>query len=130
MTKLSRQKFNLTPRVLGHITRLFPGEVQEEVALLLEYDCGQTLAGAGAVSPETFERVQCAALKWSDGKLDKLYDAVALAQTDWRDLLVIAGFAEGCRCTQEVGWINTSMPRLTGSKSAAQETGRSAGACN
>ena len=30
----------------------------------------------------------------SEGRVDKLYDAIALAQTDWRDLLVSAGFAE------------------------------------
>ena len=26
--------------------------------------------------------------------MDKLYDAIALAQTDWRDLLVAAGFGD------------------------------------
>ena len=57
-------------------------------------DCGTVLPGTDNASPESFERVQCAALKLSEGWIDKLFDAIALAQTDWRDLLVSAGFAE------------------------------------
>jgi hypothetical protein len=33
-------------------------------------------------------------LKLSEGNLDKLNRAVALAKTDWRDLLMAAGFGE------------------------------------
>lgn len=84
----------LTPLVQHHIERLFPGVEQEEVARLLHEDCGVVLAFSQGASPDFFERVQCAALKLSEGQMDKLYDAIALAQTDWRDLLVCAGFAE------------------------------------
>jgi hypothetical protein len=34
------------------------------------------------------------ALKLSGGRMDKLREAVKLANTDWRDLLVAAGFAD------------------------------------
>jgi hypothetical protein len=80
--------------VQNHITRLFPPDEQEEVTPLLQEDCGTALPCADTASPEIRERVQCAALNLSEGRIDKLYDAIALAQTDWRDLLVSAGFAE------------------------------------
>ena len=85
---------NPTPLVEDHIARLFPPEDQEEVKLLLLQDCGTSLPFSDDASPELFERVHCAALKLSEGRIDKLYDAIALAQTDWRDLLVSAGFAD------------------------------------
>jgi hypothetical protein len=83
-----------TPLVQSHIARLFPLEEREEVTHLLREDCGAVLSGTDSAAPELFERVQCAALKQSEGRVEKLYDAIALAQTDWRDLLVCAGFAE------------------------------------
>jgi len=85
---------NLNTVVQGHIARLFPEKEQEEVMQLLREDCGENLPGTNNASPEFLERVQCAALKLSQGRMDQLYDAISLAQTDWRDLLVSAGFAE------------------------------------
>jgi hypothetical protein len=38
------------------------------------------------------ERVRFAVLKLSGGDLEKLRKAIKLAQTDWRDLLMAAGF--------------------------------------
>jgi len=87
--------------VLHHITRLFPLEEREEVKRLLREDCGTALPGTRHASPEFYERVQCAALKVSEGRLDRLYDAIALAQTDWRDLLVSAGFAKQTRAHKD-----------------------------
>ncbi len=84
-----------------HIARLFPPEKQEEVTHLLKEDCGTALPGTDNASPEFFVRVQCAALKLSEGRIDKLYDAIALAQTDWRDLLVSAGFAEDTQAHED-----------------------------
>ena len=85
---------DITPLVRRHILRLFSPEEQSEAARLLQEDCGAGLPGAGNASVEGIERIQCAALKLSEGRMDKLYDAISLAQTDWRDLLVAAGFAE------------------------------------
>ncbi len=85
-----------------HVARLFPTEEREEVTRLLQEDCGAVLPFADNVSADSFERVQCAALKLSAGRMDRLYDAIALAQTDWRDLLVAAGFAEDPRAHK--GW--------------------------
>ncbi|HSF95772.1 MAG TPA: hypothetical protein VLA52_12165 [Thermohalobaculum sp.] len=82
---------DLSPLVMRHVLRLFAPEDQFEAARLLRDDCSM------GNSPALSERVQCAALKLSEGRIDRLYDAIALAQTDWRDLLVAAGFAEGPR---------------------------------
>jgi hypothetical protein len=83
----------LTPLVRRHLRRLFDPAEQQEAAHLLLDDCGPGLPGAGNGSAEMVERIRCAALKVSNGRIDKLYDAISLAQTDWRDLLVVAGFA-------------------------------------
>lgn len=85
---------NPSPLVQHHIPRLFPRKEQKEVRRLLWEDCGANLPGSKNASPDFYERVQRAALKLSEGRMDKLYDAIALAQTDWRDLLVAAGFAK------------------------------------
>lgn len=92
-----------SPLVQGHIARLFPPDKREEVKTLLVEDCGSSLARSRGGSPEFFERVHCAALKLSEGRMEKLYDAIALAQTDWRDLLVAAGFAERTQAHKD--WI-------------------------
>jgi hypothetical protein len=84
----------LTRLVQSHVVRLFPLEERQQVMRLLLQDCGGALPFMSNASPAAIERVQCAALKLSEGRIDKLYDAIALAQTDWRDLLVSAGFAE------------------------------------
>lgn len=84
---------DLSPLVKYHVERLFPPSLHEEVSKLLREDCGEALRSPTRAGPQYFERVQCAALKLSEGRLDKLYDAIALAQTDWRDLLVNADFA-------------------------------------
>lgn len=44
------------------------------------------------VAPEMVERIAAAALKVSEGSLERLEAATELAATDWRDLLMAAGF--------------------------------------
>ncbi len=85
-----------------HVARLFPPEERDEVTHLLQEDCTTALPLTDNASAEFFERVQCAALRLSEGRMDKLYDAIALGQTDWRDLLVVAGFAEDPQ--EHKGW--------------------------
>ncbi len=51
----------------------------------------------GQDSPKLAERVRFAALRLSDGRLSELRSAVELAKVDWRDLLVVAGFADDPR---------------------------------
>jgi hypothetical protein len=76
------------------IALLFPSDERALVRAILSEQCGHNLPFMEHVDDVKLERFQFAALKLSEGKLDKLNRAVALAQTDWRDLLVAAGFAE------------------------------------
>ncbi|HEV2398590.1 MAG TPA: hypothetical protein VGS27_16720 [Candidatus Sulfotelmatobacter sp.] len=76
------------------VRALFPPTKHEEVAALLQNQCGNNLPFLGTETPEGLERFRFAVLKLSQGRMDKLRDAVKLANTDWRDLLVAAGFAD------------------------------------
>lgn len=62
------------------------GEVSEAIQLLSEQS-----PGVGHAS--LLERIRSAAVRVSGGDLMELRRALALAATDWRDLLVAAGFA-------------------------------------
>lgn len=73
---------------------MFYGTERVKAAKLLVEECGGNIPYCEAFSPEQMERIRFAALKVSGGDLDYLVDAVDLAQADWRDLLVSAGFAD------------------------------------
>ena len=68
---------SVTPLVASHILRLFAEADREEAGHLMREDCGATLPGAESASIASIERIQCAALKVSGGRMDKLYDAIA-----------------------------------------------------
>lgn len=72
---------------------LFDGEDRELAERLLVEGCGSNLPLLKNLSPQKLERYRFAALKLSEGRLNKLRSAIALAKRDWRDLLVAAGFA-------------------------------------
>lgn len=73
---------------------LFPPAQHDEVAAILQNECGNNLPFLGKETAEGLERCRFAALKLSRGRMDGLREAVRLANTDWRDLLVAAGFAD------------------------------------
>ncbi len=77
--------------VRARLDALFGADNRAEALLLLTEDCGPNLPVTA--SDNDLVRVNAAALKCSGGTLEGLVDAIALAQTDWRDLLVAAGFA-------------------------------------
>jgi hypothetical protein len=87
---MTSERASVSAATRRRIDKLFDAGLRDEVAELLAVECGLNLLliGAGDV-----ERVQIAALKQSGGDLDALIQAIELAQTDWRDLLVAAGFA-------------------------------------
>lgn len=84
----------LTIRTRAKLEQLFPQGQRSEAVDLLEAKCGAGLPLIEAQGAVGIERIRCAALKISDGSLEKLHEAVQLANTDWRDVLVAAGFAE------------------------------------
>jgi hypothetical protein len=76
------------------IAALFPPTFRAEVSELLIIQCGNNLPFCDNDDEFQLERIRFSALKLSAGNIDKLRDAIKLAKTDWRDLLVAAGFAD------------------------------------
>jgi hypothetical protein len=85
---------SLSPETQKRIDLLFAPDLRHEAATWLASECGRNLPLAKDASDAAIERIQIAALKVSGGDLDGLVRAIELAQRDWRDLLVAAGFAE------------------------------------
>ena len=72
---------SLSPKTKGHIAALFaPTDQARAESMLL-----------GLLTES--ERIMFAALRFSHGDLGVLGQAIELAKTDWRDLLVAGGFA-------------------------------------
>ena len=76
-----------------NIAKLFPPGSRAEASELLLYECGNNLPFCEKLNEFQLERIRFSALKLSAENIDKLKDAIELAKTDWRDLLVAAGFA-------------------------------------
>src|SRR6202790_2731833 len=85
------------------IAALFPPGSRAAASELLTIQCGNNLPFCDNHDEVQLERIRFAALKLSAGNIDKLKDAIRLAQTDWRDLLVAAGF--GHDTTAHKRWI-------------------------
>ena len=76
---------------------LFRQEDRAEAARLLAEQCSNNLPFLENLDEKGLERFQFAALKLSGGDLPELRTAIELAKTDWRDLLMAAGFGEDTR---------------------------------
>jgi hypothetical protein len=83
----------LTPQAERYIDLLFPEEDRDTARNLLLEECGNNLPFLGKIDSIAMDRFRFAALKISGGDLSKLRGAIALAGSDWRDLLGAAGFA-------------------------------------
>lgn len=81
---------------------LFELDDQVQATHILVEECGDNLPFHDGGTPHSLERVRYAALRLSGGNISKLRSAVALAKTDWRDLLVAAGFANDS--TAHISW--------------------------
>ena len=75
------------------LRRLFRAEDAAEAERLLMAGCGDNLQIGEAATPISLERFRYAALRLSGGDLERLREAVRLAQLDWRDLLMATDFA-------------------------------------
>lgn len=74
---------------------LFSDPVEREyVGTILDESCGRNLPGCERSTESNLDRIRFAILKLSEGSLQKFDLAVRLAETDFRDLLVAADFAE------------------------------------
>jgi hypothetical protein len=90
----------LSPETLRRIDVLFSEENREAAKKLLYEQCGNNLPGQKQTDMYALERLRIAALKYSDGNLSQLDEAVKLAQRDWRDLLMAAGFGHDVHAHQ------------------------------
>jgi hypothetical protein len=95
----------LSPKTVELIDSLFQPVRREEVVELLMHQCGNNLPFWQKSDEFELERVRFAALKLSGGDLEKLRKAIKLAQTDWRDLLMAAGFGHDVNAHK--GWSPT-----------------------
>ena len=86
-----------TERVQRHIAELFAAGERETATALLADECGDNLPLIREQDESEMERIRIAALRMSGGDLAKLREAVGIAQVDWRDLLVAAGFGNDPR---------------------------------
>ncbi len=84
------------------VIKLFAPGDRDEVRRLLLDRCGTNLPLLERVDGYALERFRFAALKLSAGDLARLRDAVELANADWRDLLMEAGFGDDVKAHE--GW--------------------------
>ncbi len=94
------------------INVLFPPKHSDLAAELLLNECGDNLALCENHSSEQMERIRLAALKISMGDVTKLQEAISLAQTDWRDLLVVSGF--GSDLNAHLKWAKSPLKKDRG----------------
>ena len=87
---MSESNFLLRPNVTGVIAILFTPEEHETVTEMLTEECNAERLYTS--SEDAIERIQLAVLRLSNGEIDKFLAAIELAQIDWRDVLVAAGF--------------------------------------
>ena len=76
------------------VLAMFASGGAPEAETLLAMDCGRNLPGMDDATAKELERIRFAAIRLSGGDIGRLRDAIRLAQIDWRDLLVAAGFAD------------------------------------
>jgi hypothetical protein len=79
----------MNPEIEKRLEALFSPADRDQARTLLLEQCGENIPGWRGAIPY---RLQCAVLKLSDGKLDKLQEAIDLAKIDFRDVLMAADF--------------------------------------
>ena len=84
----------LSQRTLQAIEILYPLTEREVVREILESECSKTKLGCAGWSTSQMERIWFAVLKLGSEAPGTFLDAVELARTDWRDLLMAANFGE------------------------------------
>jgi hypothetical protein len=82
----------LSPLVQHHIDRLFPAGQRADVLHLLIESCGPKTLYRKMDWSAILERVQCAILRLSNGKMENLHKAIELYHADWNELLCAANF--------------------------------------
>lgn len=89
---MSKLDSPLHPNVISVITTLFATDECETITEMIIEECNAERLHSS--SADGLERIQLAVLKISNGEVDKFLAAAELAQLDWRDVLMAAGFGE------------------------------------
>jgi hypothetical protein len=92
----------LSPATRDRLQMAFAPSDRAEAERLLVNECGNNLPFCQDSDQYQLERVRYAAMKLSHGTVDGLRQAIDLAKTDWRDLLMGAGFGEDV--TEHLRW--------------------------
>jgi hypothetical protein len=82
----------LSNRVKDVIDTMYSAEDAPLVKAHLIYECADNIPMCDKSTPAQMDRIRLSVLKVSSGDYQKLKNAVALAQKDWRDLFMAAGF--------------------------------------
>lgn len=81
----------LSPNTAKAVEKLFSGMRKEEVVQLLIEQCAENLPNCKNEDEYQLEDIRFQVLKLSAGNIEKLRDAVRLANEDWRDIMGAAG---------------------------------------
>lgn len=87
----------LSSETRRRVDALFDGPAREAAAELLITQCAANLPLWVNPDERGLERIRFAVLKLGNGDLTELRRAVQMAQVDWRDVLVAAGFGDSVR---------------------------------
>jgi hypothetical protein len=97
----------LSENTLRLVRHIFTPEHHTAVVGALETHCGSGLPFWVSTTPEGLERIRFAVLKLSSGSLPQFERALAIANTDWRDVLVAAGFGNGLQA--HINWLDEQV---------------------
>jgi len=89
---------------------LFVPEDIFTVSSWLRNECGDNLPLWKPATPAGLERIRFAVLKLSNGSLKDLRRAIDLAKTDWRDVLIAAGFGSDVKA-HDSWWPGPTVPQ-------------------
>ncbi len=81
----------LSPNAAKAVERLFFAEQRQEVVRLLTEKCADNLPNCKDEDEYGLEDLRFQVLKLSGGDIDKLHDAIRMANEDWRDVMLAAG---------------------------------------
>ncbi|MFT4112457.1 hypothetical protein [Silvibacterium sp.] len=86
---------DLSANVVTVIQKIFRESDRPAASELLRHELADNLPHMREIyDPVRFDRVRMAALKLSNGNMEKLMKAIALGKKDWRDLLMTAGLGQ------------------------------------
>ncbi|MCV6623456.1 MAG: hypothetical protein OIF51_17085 [Cellvibrionaceae bacterium] len=84
----------LSKRTKDLVHCLYESREALEVCDMLDRECGTETLSCDGWTPEQMERIRFGVLKLAHENKLELDAAIRLAQTDWRDLLMSAGFSQ------------------------------------